>query len=102
MPYKDKEKSKEAATERQRKHRQGVTLEGVTGEGVTRVEFIKDYINDPFIIEGIESKIKKDWPERYERAYIYKLKRSGVVLDTVIGKDLAELQAMTSHLEATR
>ena len=35
MPYKDKDKSREAAAERQRKHREGVTQEGVTGQGVT-------------------------------------------------------------------
>ena len=35
MPYKDEEIARMKATERQRKHRQGVTIEGVTGQGVT-------------------------------------------------------------------
>ena len=39
MPIKDPEKRKEAARERQQKHRKGVTMgvtsEGVTGQGVT-------------------------------------------------------------------
>ena len=35
MPYKNKEKAREASKERMRRHRQGVTSQGVTEKGVT-------------------------------------------------------------------
>ena len=51
MPYKDSDQAKEAAKERQRKHRQGVTkgvtAEGVTGQGVTGYPAIIHALADP-------------------------------------------------------
>ena len=55
MPLKDKEKRKDAARDRQRKHRQGVTQEGVTDEGVTV---------PASYVEGIDGRKYEVLPER--------------------------------------
>jgi len=103
MPYKDTEQAKEASKLRMQKMRQGVTggatNQGVTGKGVTRIEFIQQELNDPYLVQGIEeaSRIKWQIPRdlRYERAYIYKLKREGKVTGSIIGRDIEELRQVT-------
>ena len=100
--YKDKEKQKEAVKRAVDKHRgitKGITSEGITGQGITRIEFIQKELNDPYLVQGIEVACKTKWQVpgdiRYERAYIYKLKREGHKLGSIIGKSLDELRDMT-------
>ena len=97
MPNKDPKKRTEASKLRMQKMRKGVTKQGVTDEGVTRIEFIQQQLNNPFLVEGIESgaKVKDDIDLRYERAYIYKLKREGKVTGSVIGRGIDELRSMS-------
>ncbi len=84
---KDKEKRKQASKDRQRKHRQGVTMgvtkQGVTGEGVTRIEFIKEELNNDLLIKGIEAAALRfnDREARYERAYRYFRWSNGEVIE---------------------
>ena len=61
MPYKDKGKAKEAARDRQRKHRQGVTQEGVTEQGVTL-----DVTQYPAILLALTDPIKR---RKLEKVY---------------------------------
>ena len=109
--YKDKEAQKEASRERQRRYKErqkALLIEGVTEEGVTenitpidRIEFIKQELNDPFLIDDIEgaSKFFKDRDIRYERAYRYKLWRdTGQIYDTDTGT-LAKLSQAISSLK---
>ena len=68
---------------------------------IDRIEFIKQELNDPFLIDDIEeaSKFFKDRDIRYERAYRYKLWRdTGQIYDTDTGT-LAKLSQAISSLK---
>ncbi len=78
MPYKDKEKSKEAATERQRKHRQGVTVKDVVTPQDVTPEYIKSQLPSNIVkdieriivwFERLGSGISPE--KRWENAYRY-------------------------------
>ena len=47
MPYKDKEKQKEAVKRAVDKHRKGITLEGITEQGITEYPAIVHALCDP-------------------------------------------------------
>ena len=79
MPLKDKEKRKDAARDRQRKHRQGVTQEGVTWETIS-LKDIKSALPDDIVADitalGEYDRIRErniTLEGRFRRAYKYKV-----------------------------
>jgi len=93
MAYKDREKQREYDKERMRKVRQGRTNKVEQG-GVeqTRIEFIQQALNDPYLAKGIEAASLRfnDRDARYERAYRYFLWKKGEKVDPAIPYALVE------------
>ena len=91
MPYKDFGQAKEAAKERQRKHRQGVTkgvtCQGVTGQGVTGYPAIIHALTDPEKRRKLEKVYHSLRDFKQEKGVYYGHPYNGISFD-IIGEML--------------
>ena len=83
MPYKDKEKQRQAVKCAVDKHRKGITTEGITGEGITQYPAIIYALTDPIKRKKLEKIYHSLRDFKQEKNVYYGYPDKGIPFDVV-------------------